>query len=417
MTSVRRSRRRRRRPIALGTVIAAALLALTILAVVSTNGIPLLSSYQLEVTLPPDGAPIQSGSEVRVAGLVVGLVQRVSATASGQRVVFSIGGAASPVGRDATVTERLLSPAGGHYLAVDRGSYRADPAPGGFQIPPAQVHRTEDLLDVIQGFNRAALADLATTTRFTGFGLAGRGAGLNAALARVDLTAGRLTAILQAATPGDAQTLFLHGADLTAHGLAGIQPNDPGRLTTASAGTFGAFANQHAAIAAQLQELRPTENELLRTLPTVDQTLRVTTALSHKFTPAVAALRSALPDFAALLSTGPTLRTESAQLTTAGTAPLSRLPGPLRAFGPSAEMIGLATQPLGPLGAYLSGYGRELGAGFAAFYAANFYVSPQGQAPYTEAAPAMFIFTCATGSDINPAPGQLFGDHLPQPCK
>jgi ABC-type transporter Mla subunit MlaD len=405
-----------RHQIALGVVLAAGLLALTIVAAESTNGIPFAPRYTLETTLPRDAAPIQSGAQVRVAGLVMGLVQDVTPTPRGQRVTFNVGGAGSPVGRDASVTVRLQSPAGQHYLAVDRGSYRRDPLPSGSVIPTAQTHRTDDLLDVIQGFDRTALANLAMSTQFIGDGFAGRGKPLNTSLSGLDLTTSRLTGILRATTPGDDVTGFLHGADLTARGFEGQQPSDPGRITTASALTFAAFAARSGSIASGLQQLRPTDDELLATLPAADATLSAANTLSRRFTPSVAALRQALPDLASLFATGPELRREAARLARAGVPPLSRLPAPLRAFAPSALMLGLAIEPLGPPLRYLALYGRELADGLATFYAANDYLSADGVAKNTQAAPAMFIFSCATGSDTNPRPGQLFTDRLSKPC-
>jgi ABC-type transporter Mla subunit MlaD len=397
-------------------VIAAVLLALTIVAAVSTNGIPFVPHYTLEVTLPRNAPPLRPGAQVRVAGLISGLVQTVAATADGQRVTFSLGGGAQPVGRDVSLTVRLQSPAGQHYLAIDRGAFRRSPLPSGAVIPSTQVRRTDDLLDVIQGFDRTALADLADTTRFVGDGFAGRGVELNASLAGLDVTAARLTRIIRASTPGRDLTGLLQAAALTAQGLEGQEPADPGRLTTASARAFGAFAASSGAIGAGLQELRPAEDGLLNAAPTVQATLSATTVLSHHLTPAVAALRRALPDLASLFATGRTLQGETARLSAAAVPPLSRLPRPLRVFERAALLIGLAIKPLGQPLSYLAAYSRELADGLATFYAATDYMSADGLAKDTEAAPAMFIFTCATGSDTDPRPGQLFTDHLSKPC-
>lgn len=403
-------------PVALGAVIAGVLLALTLLAVFSTNGVPGVSRYELTTTLPRDAPPVRTGSEVRVGGLVMGLVSAVAPTASGQRVTFGLKGAAQPVGRDVRITMRLRSPAGQHYLAVDRGNYRRHPLPSGVTIPPGHVTRTEDLLDVIEGFNKTAVANLATTTRFTGLGFAARGKALNASLAGLDASLRQNTGIARAATPGNDATGLLREADRTFKGFAGRLPTDPGRVTTASARTFGAFAEERAAIGAGLRELRPAEDELSRTLPVADRTLAATTELARRLTPATRALRRALPDASALFAEGRTLRDESARIAAAGEPSLSRLAPPARAFAPSALMIGLAVEPLGALTQYLSRYGPELESGFSAFYGALNYLNSSGLAPKTPAAPAMFVLTCATGSDIDPAPGQLFADKLEKPC-
>jgi phospholipid/cholesterol/gamma-HCH transport system substrate-binding protein len=407
----------RTRPLALGTALAAVLLGLTVIALLSTNGIPGLPRYQLVTTLPPDAAPLREGAEVRVGGLVMGLVSHITPTDQGQRVVFSLKGAAQPVGRDARITVRLRSPAGQHYLAIDRGSFQRDPLPNGGEIPPSQVQRTEDLLDVVQGFRRTALADLATTVRFTGFGLASQGVPLNTDLAGLDVTLRQLTGVLQAVTPGNDLPGMLRSADLTARGFAGAQPDDTGRLTTASARTFDAFGRSAASIGAGLRELRPAEDEILRTLPTADPIITQAGRLAVQLKPAVRALRRALPDASALFAEGPTLARESGRLAAAAVPPLQRLAPIAKAFSPSALMVGLAAGPLGPLASYLSEFGPELESGFAAFYSALNYLNAAGLAPDTPAAPVMLIFTCARGSDTDPRPGQLFRDRMAKTCQ
>jgi hypothetical protein len=80
-------------------------------------------------------------------------------------------------------------------------------------------------------------------------------------------------------------------------------------------------------------------------------------------------------------------------------------------------MVGLAVAPTGPLSAYLSRYDRELEAGLSAFAGALTYLNAAGRAPNTPAAPAMLVFTCARGSDVDPQPGQLLHEHMGQRCQ
>jgi hypothetical protein len=210
---------------------------------------------------------------------------------------------------------------------------------------------------------------------------------------------------------------MLSSADLTARGFAGLQPQDTGRLTTASAQTFDAFGRSGASIGAGLRELRPTEDEILRTLPIADPTITQVGTLATQLQPAAHALRLALPNVRAMLAEGPTLRREATRLAVAGVPPLKRLAPITQSFSPSALMTGLAFGPLGPLASYVSQFGPELEAGFAAFYSALNYLNAAGEAPNTPAAPVMIILTCARGSDTDPKPGQLFRDRMSKTCQ
>jgi ABC-type transporter Mla subunit MlaD len=388
------------------------------LALISTNGIPIIAHYQLRALLPPNAPAFVPGDQVRVAGQVEGVLTKVKRTNSGQLVTFTLAPAAEPVGGDVRLTMRPSSAAGGEYIDVTRGDFAARPLASGSLLPPSSAERTEDLLAVVQGFDHAALRELSSSTQLVGFGLAGRGGALNAAFTGLGETFATTAGILRSATPSQDLSTLTAGADRTAVGLAGLAREDAGRLTHAAASFFTALSDSRPAIAGTLSELRPTEDQALITLPAVDPLLAHATLLARRLTPAVAELRRALPPVNALLAQGGVLSTQVPPLVAAAQPSLHALGRVLEALPAVAAMLGTAAGPLGPLAAYMAQYGPELDAGFAAFDAGTTYRPPLGVAKGAPATGAMLIFTCANGVNDAPAPGRrVWSDSSKRPCR
>jgi ABC-type transporter Mla subunit MlaD len=402
----------RRAPVTVGLVVTAVLAGIVYLALISTNGIPVLPSYRLHALLPRDAPTISPGDQARVAGQVEGIVTSVRATSSGQLITFTLSNAAEPVGRDVRLTIRPASAAGGDYLAVDRGDYATQALRNGSTLPPSAVSQTESVLDVIQGFDRSALRELSSNTQLLGFGVAGQGGGLNAAFAHLGQTLGTTAGILRSSSPGDDLATLVSDADQTAIGFAGLAPMDTGRLTHASASFFGDLADARPSVGDAINRLRPAEDQLLVTLPVADPLLTQTASLGRQLTPAVRALRNALPSVNALFAHGPVLSANVPPLVAAGEPPLRSLSHAFSVLPAVASMLGTAAGPLGPLAAYIAPYGPELASGFAAMYAGFLYRAPGGVAAYSPTVPAMIIFNCATGVDpASPPGGRVWHDH------
>jgi ABC-type transporter Mla subunit MlaD len=425
MRTVQISRNRRERmlralqraPVTVGLVVSAVLAGIVYLALISTNGVPILPNYRLHALLPKNAPTMSAGDQARVAGQVAGVITSVHATPSGQLITFTLSAAAEPVGRGVRLTIRPASAAGGAYLAVDRGNYSTQALPNGSTLPPSTVSQTESVLDVIQGFDRSALHELSSNTQLLGFGVAGQGGGLNAAFAHLGPTLGTTAGILRSSSPGDDLAALTAGADRVATGFAGLSPNDTGRLTQASASFFGDLSGVRASVGDTLNQLRPAEDRLLVTLPIADPLLAQTSSLARRLTPAVGALRTALPSLNALFERGAVLRVDVPPLVAAAGPPLRSLSHALTLLPAVAAMLGTAAGPLGPLAAYVSQYGPELGAGFAAMYAGYLYRAPYGQAPGAPTVPAMIILTCATGVDTaSPPGGRVWNDSSKVSC-
>jgi ABC-type transporter Mla subunit MlaD len=380
----------RRRPAVVGTVVSATLGAVVYLALISTNGIPILSSYQLRVLLPRDAPTLAAGSTVRVAGQDEGVVSSVVGTGNGQSVTFTLASGAAPVGRDVRLTIRPESAAGGAYLDVNRGHYAQSPEPSGSLVPTGRIGRTQDLLSVVQGFDHAALTELSSSTRFLGVGVAGEGAALNDAFDGLGGTLATTAGVLRSMTPRNDLAAFIADANQTAIGLAGRAPDDFGRLNHSAANFFETLGGARGSIAATLHRLRPAEDQALTTLPVADPLLAGATVLANRLTPAIAAFRPPLHELAYVLAALPAV----------------------------AAMLGTSASPLGPLAEYMAPYGPELSAGFATFDVGFDYRAPLGIANGGPAVGAELIFTCATGVDESPLPGgRVWNDRTKTRCR
>lgn len=408
----------RRRPAMVGAVLIAVLGAVVYLALISTDGIPILPSYHLRADLPRDAPTFDPGDMVRVAGQVEGVVSSVVATKEGQLITFSLAPGAAPVGRTVRLTIRPESAAGGEYLGVNRGDYTRQPLPSGSVVAADNIAQTEDLLGVVQGFDHAALNELSSSTRLLGSGLAGEGAALNEAFNGLGGTLATATGILRATSPGHDLQALTADANQTAIGLAGRGPDDAGWFTHDAGEFFTTLGGARQAIAATLQRLRPAEDQALTTLRVGDPLLANTTIVAQRLTPAVAALRTALPSVNALLGEGDVLRTQVPPIVAAARPPLDALAHVLAQLPAVAAMLGTAASPLGPVAAYMAQYGPELNSGFATFDDGFDYRAPGGIAKNAPAVAAMLILTCATGVDETPPPGgRVWNDRTKTRCR
>jgi ABC-type transporter Mla subunit MlaD len=399
----------------LGAAVAAVVVALAVIAVMSTNGPPLVPTYELTATLPADAPTLRAGSEVRIAGRHAGLVKAVEPlTAGRQRVRFTVRD--HPVGRDARLTVRLRAPAGRHYLDLDRGDPRRPLADGG-AIAAGRVGVTEDLPTVVRDFDARALAQMRRAIGLVGGGVLGRGDDLGRGLEGLDTTLRDTAALARAATRGRALGALVRDAATTARALRGQHTGDLARLTTASASFFATLGAPSSHLAGTLRALPPAERSALRVLPQVDPLLNRAATLASRLRPGVVALREALPAVDRLLLSAPVLRSQSARLAGAARPALAALAPVLRRVGGSAWLLARGAPSLQTFAAYLARFPRELESGLASYYVPYLYRPNVGRAPGSTVATSMLILTCATGHNPDPQPGSVFTDKLERPCR
>jgi ABC-type transporter Mla subunit MlaD len=401
---------------AVGALVVLAAALVTVLAMKSTNGIPLLPKYELQATLPKGAPNVRVGGEVRIAGQNAGVLTRVGRAPNGaQHVRLTL--RQHPVGRDARLTLRLRAPVGQHYLALDRGNFTGDPAPSGATIAPGNVRFTDDLPTVVEDFSVRALGQAKRSIQLGGSGVLGRGAELNRSLDGLDQTVADTTSLLRAAAPGHELPDLVRGAATTATALQGRAPDDLGRLVTASGRLLATLGDPRVRLGATLDQLPRFEQRVAGVLPQVDPLLEQTTVLARRLRPGVAALHEALPAVNRLLTSAPTFRRSVPPLAAAARPALQALTPVLRRVGASAVLLGRALPPLQGFAAYLARFPREIESGLTSYYVPYLYRPDVGRARGYTAAPAMLVLTCAPGHDDDRQPGSVFTDRLQKPCR
>lgn len=297
-----------RTPLGLAVLALAAFLGYT--AFKATTGPPFLAKYRLTVKVPADAPPLRKGQAVRVGGTLAGLIQSVEPdTKSGQTLVeVNITKTRfRPLSVDTTAFVRVKSIVYATYLGLAPGTADEDLSDG--DTLKAVATSGTDLLEVVQLFDKQARENLSQTLINVGFGAAGRGAELNAALQDLPATARDGAAQLRAltSTPG-ALSDTVRGAAGTASGLLGRRDGDVGGLIEAGERALGVTAAKRDRLGETIERLRPFEDEVLATAPVAVPALRDIASTAAALEPAVANLNAQLPRLNTLARLGPQLR-------------------------------------------------------------------------------------------------------------
>jgi ABC-type transporter Mla subunit MlaD len=153
----------------------------------ANNGLPFIPTYKIKAELP-EASGLQTGNQVRLAGRRIGIVSalapvqnprtgRVTALAS-LKLEKSVG----PLPRDTTTIVESVSTIGLKYLELRRG-HSTQMLAEGMTIPVSQSREPVQFQDFFNMFDKKTRIAIAQNTDTFGNGLAGRGPGLNAAIA------------------------------------------------------------------------------------------------------------------------------------------------------------------------------------------------------------------------------------------
>jgi phospholipid/cholesterol/gamma-HCH transport system substrate-binding protein len=266
MDPARRQRKRdpSRRFAALGITAILALCVVGYIAYTANSGLPLQSTYDLNVNVTNADRLIDT-ADVRVGGVRVGEVLGVKAVPSttGQAPYARIHIAVSPsVGRlpvDSTAQVRPASVLGLTYLDLTLGHSR-DTIPEGGTLPLARAQPSSDLSDLLNVFDRSSARHFQDALAGSASGLAGRGPDLNATIHSVNRLLPALTDVAAAsAAPRARLADFLHGYEQT---LSALSPASSqfASLVSGAATTFDALAGARTSLGATIDAAAPAES-------------------------------------------------------------------------------------------------------------------------------------------------------------
>jgi virulence factor Mce-like protein len=298
-------------------LIGAVTLLVTIIAVFisynANSGLPFVPSYDVKAVLP-SGAKLVKGNEVRVGGFRVGVVDDITpktVTVDGERrsvavISMKLDKIVEPLSKDSTVSVRPRSALGLKYVELEPGDSEATFARGD-TIPLGRSSEPLELEDVFSTFDPDTRVNARAATQGFGDAFAGRGQSINDAIRALNPFFTHLTPVMRNLSDPDTELdqffLQIGRASAQAAPVAEIQAE----LFTHMADTFDAFSRNPEALQLTIEKqpatlgtaiasfrvqrpfladftdlsrrLRPAAQELPRSLPAVNDALRVGTPI------------------------------------------------------------------------------------------------------------------------------------------
>jgi virulence factor Mce-like protein len=296
-------------PILVGAVTVLVVIVAVFLAYNANNGLPFVSTYNLEARVPNADALVK-GNEVRIGGVRVGIVKKVVPVATGNgeyaaELSLSLDKSTEPLPVDSTITVRPKSALGLKFLQVTPGDSRKG-FKAGEMIPVTATHPEpvdiDEFFDMFDESTRKAIRQ-----NLAGFGnaLAGRGPQLNeaiGALRRFAVTSQPvLRTLVEPSTDFAGFWRALEDLSATVAPVAETQAS----LFVALDRTFGAFARVSRPYIQETIEKSPgTLTEVNADLPAIDPFLRDTGRFFTALRPGVKALAETSPVIAESLHAG-----------------------------------------------------------------------------------------------------------------
>lgn len=396
----------------LGLAVIAVGAFLGFLAFISTTGPPFQSKYQIQVNLPSDAPVVRKGQAVRIGGKLAGLISDVEPDrdAGGATVTANITKTEfRPLPEDSEAYVRVHSIVYETYLELLPGSSSEDLDDGDAIGAPASSGT--DLLEVVQLFDAEARKSLSDSTVNAGFGVAGRGDGLNAVLADLGPMSERLADQVEAVTRVNGKLgEAIQGAANVADGARGVRPDDVAALVDSGAATISTIAGREAELRRTLQLLRPFEDQLLRTGPLADPLLDDVAALSTELEPTVETVRARLPQLVRLLNLGDVLRSEVAAITEVADPVLAGARPVIVGLFPTMTALGPLNDDLDTLQATVEPYEAEIrqaGKRLSDSTSHRFDKGLRSGAPAGRVVPVLTPHSC---TNPIPDPGEAQGD-------
>ncbi len=257
--------RRSQRALGIAGIVAVAL----ILAVSALIYLVPLGKHTYSAILS-DGGSIRPGDDVRIAGISVGSIESVELTDDAVRMRFTVGTDIA-IGNQTTLDIRMLTPIGGHYVAV----FPAGDTPLGEQpIPADRVQLPYNLVEAIQDAQRPLAAVDGDTVRRSL-------ADVTASLAASPTSVGALT---------DALRITVDMLDK--------QNDDVSRALNVAEEYLTVLNNSRSVIGAMLNKIGLMETQVLDRKADVAEALRVATELLSRIAAVEPAWRDQLEPIA-----------------------------------------------------------------------------------------------------------------------
>ncbi len=174
-------------PLLIGAVTTLIIVVAVFLSYNANNGLPFVPTYNIKVELP-ETSGLQKANQVRIAGTRVGLVSKLTAYQNPHngRVTaiadLKLEKNIEPLPADTKAIVQSVSTIGLKYLELEEGTSHQE-LKAGSTIPISQTREPVDINELFNMFDKKTRTAIQNNTVNFGDGLAGRGLGLNDAIA------------------------------------------------------------------------------------------------------------------------------------------------------------------------------------------------------------------------------------------
>ncbi|MBA2342477.1 MAG: MCE family protein [Thermoleophilaceae bacterium] len=307
-------------PVLVGAVTVLVAIIAVFIAYNANAGLPFVPTYDVKAELP-SGAKLVAGNEVRVGGFRVGVVEEITTKQvteeNGQTkavavVDLKLDKVVEPLAKDSRITVRPRSALGLKYVEITPGRSKQSFA-AGETVPAEQASEGEELEDVFSTFDTATRNNSRVVLEGFGDALAGRGQSINETIQALNPLLKSLTPVMKnLSNPRTELSGFFRNLGAVAAQVAPVAETQA-QLFTNMADTFEAFSRNPQALQDTIEKspptldvaissfraqrpflanfadlsrrLRPAARELPRSLPVINDALRVGTPVQRRSVP------------------------------------------------------------------------------------------------------------------------------------
>ena len=307
-------------PVLVGAVTVLATVVAVFLAYNANAGLPFTPVYEVNAVVS-NGAGLIRGNEVRVGGTRVGLMSSVTPVAEkngavAARLHLRLLRSIQPLPVDSRILIRPRSPLGLKYVEITLGT-SSKGVPDGGDLPLApKTPRGVEVDDFFSIFDPPTRLAAQRNLDELGTGLAGRGPGLNTALAELEPVVTHLRPVMRnVLDPRSKFAQFFPALERAAREVAPVSGTNAA-LVVALDQTFGGLARVTGPLQQSIARGPAALDAATRALPATQPLLRDSTVLFRRLRPAFTSLADASVHFApawhqaipALLATPPLAR-------------------------------------------------------------------------------------------------------------
>ncbi|WP_205699627.1 MlaD family protein [Conexibacter sp. SYSU D00693] len=317
-------------------------------------------------TVVPDPFQLVPNGDVRLAGVKVGTVERITPRGGAGVVEIAVDPDYAPIHRDARVRVRTKTLVGENYLDLEPGSPRAGDLPDGGTLPLDQADEAVQLDKILSSFDRRTRAEVRRNLDGLGTALRGRGEDANALFGALNPTVEqgatvmgvlrRQRAAFARVVQRTGQVLDVFGQRTEAVRALATQAR---RAAQAASSRDRELGETIDALPATLRQARTTSGDLAR--------------FSRRATPVLGDLRRATTDLEPVVRDLGPAAVDARRLFARLPRFIDRANPLLDALAPFADRTRTAVprldgalRELNPLVGHLAPYSKELGAFFAA---------------------------------------------------